>query len=396
MAARPAPLPDYDVYPDHRRPVRLEARGDRLAIAWSDGHESRFHWLWLRDNCACAHCLNPLTREQIFEIDSVAEDLQAGDMAIEADGVLRLAWRDDGHVSRYHPGWLRVHCYSAAARAGRRRPPPRTWDGGFVPSRHRADAVLRDEAALYDWLVALRADGLTLLEGLGRDEDMVERLANRIAFVRQTNFGRLFDVRSKPDANSNAYTALELPLHTDLPTREVAPGLQLLHCLVNETGGGDSILADGFRIAEALRAEAPEDFDRLAATPLAFRNTDRLDDYRWDAPVIGLDAEGVLSEIRFANFLRGPFDVAEDAMAACYRAYRRFARMTREPRFRLQLALAPGSCLAFDNRRVLHARTAFDPARGDRHLRGCYVDREELHSRIRILERSRRVATDNC
>jgi hypothetical protein len=49
--------------------------------------------------------------------------------------------------------------------------------------------------------------------------------------------------------------------------------------------------------------------------------------------------------------------------------------------------LEPGDAWVFDNRRMLHARTAFDPSTGRRHLQGCYVDRDELLSRIRILER---------
>jgi len=40
-----------------------------------------------------------------------------------------------------------------------------------------------------------------------------------------------------------------------------------------------------------------------------------------------------------------------------------------------------------DTRRVLHGRAAFDPSTGRRHLQGCYVDRDQLLSRIRVLER---------
>ncbi len=43
--------------------------------------------------------------------------------------------------------------------------------------------------------------------------------------------------------------------------------------------------------------------------------------------------------------------------------------------------------VVFDNRRVLHGREAFDPASGYRRLLGCYVDRGEWDSRIRVLSR---------
>lgn len=396
MPTLTAPVPDFVPYAATVLPHDLAARDGHLELTWTDGRASRFHWLWLRDNCACERCINPATREQVFEIDSVPEDLRAAAVTLEPDGVVRVVWSGDGHLSRYHPGWLRAHCYSEDGQVERRPPPPEIWDSGFQVPRFAFAPVMRDDGKLLDWLVRLRSTGLTLLDGLSDDVDAVENLVARISFVRQTNFGRMFDVESRPDPNSNAYTALELPLHTDLPTREVAPGLQFLHCLVNETGGGDSIMADGFRIARTLADEAPDLFEILTRIPLPFRNTDKACDYRFHAPVIGLDAQAQLSEIRWGNFLRGPFDVSEAEMPRLYRAYRRFQAMTREPRFQVRFRIAPGSCMVFDNRRVLHARTAFDPARGPRRLRGCYVDREELLSRIRVLERSHGRASDGA
>jgi len=46
--------------------------------------------------------------------------------------------------------------------------------------------------------------------------------------------------------------------------------------------------------------------------------------------------------------------------------------------------------LCFDNRRMLHGRTGFDPATGNRWLRGCYGEREDLQSRLRIAARKQR------
>ena len=39
----------------------------------------------------------------------------------------------------------------------------------------------------------------------------------------------------------------------------------------------------------------------------------------------------------------------------------------------------------FDNQRVLHGRTGFDGDPGRRHLRLCTVDRDQVHSRLRLL-----------
>ena len=89
----------------------------------------------------------------------------------------------------------------------------------------------------------------------------------------------------------------------------------------------------------------------------------------------------------FEAQLRGPIDVPGHQTIALYKAYSCFIRLTREERFQFFHRLNSGDLIVFDNRRVLHARNAFDLKTGSRHLQGCYVDRDELLSRIRVLER---------
>ena len=121
---------------------------------------------------------------------------------------------------------------------------------------------------------------MKLVTGVPVELGAVRTLAERISFVRESNFGVVFDVGSRPDANSNAYTSLNLPPHTDLPTRVWQPGLQFLHRRVNDAHGGDSIFADGLAIAHALHDRWPDEFHTLTTLPLEFRNKNKATDYR--------------------------------------------------------------------------------------------------------------------
>ena len=112
---------------------------------------------------------------------------------------------------------------------------------------------------MHEWLTAFRTYGLARLQNLPIEDGVVEQVAKRIGLIRASNFGYTYDVETKPDPDSNAYTALALPPHTDLATRATQPGVQMLMCLVNETAGGTSIMVDGFRLAQVLRHEAPDD-----------------------------------------------------------------------------------------------------------------------------------------
>nr|WP_323120193.1 gamma-butyrobetaine dioxygenase [Burkholderia alba] len=380
------------------RPETIAAAtpGDELvSLDWSDGRQSPFHFAWLRDNCACTACTHALTREQVFEIVDAPDDLRAREVAVGADGALHVEW-SDGHRSAYPAGWLRAHAYDDASRNERRRAHfVQRWEASAADALGTFgwQDVMSDDAALHAWLSALARTGLTQLRDVPAEPGRVTEVARRISFVRESNFGVVFDVVSKPQPDSNAYTSINLPPHTDLPTRELQPGVQFLHCLANEARGGDSLFIDGFALADALRAQHPDDFAVLASTPFAFWNKSATSDYRCSAPLIALDARQEVIEIRHANFLRGPLDAPAAAVPSIYRAYRRFLALTREPRFRMQQRLRAGDMWAFDNRRVLHARTEFDPSTGRRHLQGCYVDRDEVLSRLRMLERVLRPAS---
>ncbi|MBV9542797.1 MAG: TauD/TfdA family dioxygenase [Chloroflexi bacterium] len=62
-------------------------------------------------------------------------------------------------------------------------------------------------------------------------------------------------------------------------------------------------------------------------------------------------------------------------------------QLLREPKYRLNMRLAAGELIAYDNNRVLHGRSAFDASSGERHLQGCYLNQEDLDSTLRLLDR---------
>ena len=111
-------ISDWRTFSTPHRIERAVAEGDDVVVAWSDGRGTRHNRFWLRDNCACAQCYLPLTREQVFEIVDAPADLAVAEAA-RADGRLAVAW-SDGHRSVYEPGWLRAHAGDNVSRRERR------------------------------------------------------------------------------------------------------------------------------------------------------------------------------------------------------------------------------------------------------------------------------------
>jgi len=379
-------------YASASRLNRCELDGDAVEVHWDDGSTGRFPLIWLRDHCACSACRHPQTRERLFRIIDIPEDVPAPAVAITPAGALQVDWppmgAHDAHRSVFDPGWLRQRIPGDATVAARSQ--HHFWDAGMAGSLPTVahGQFMHDEAGLAQWLRALERYGAVVVTCGPTEEDEVLRAAERVGWPRETNFGRIFDVVSQPDPNNAAFTAEALEPHVDLPNWQRAPDVQLLYCMTNEATGGASLLVDGFAVAEALREQDPAAFELLATVPVNFRFQDEASDIAHRAPVIGLDADGHVSEIRFNNWIRDTLDLSAERATAFYRAYRRFWQLLRDPRYMIRLSLAAGEMLAFDNLRVLHGREAFDPNTGYRRLQGTYLDRDPLRSRLRVLERS--------
>lgn len=380
--------PDFYQYP--WTPLR-DARtdGEFVALCWPDGVELRAHAWWLRENVVAPGGVDPVTREGTAHPASFADDLTVRTCHV-ADGALHAEWTD-GFAGALHPGWLR-HVAEQRQTVDAWLPETTRWTSSTLPEppTFSGQTVLTDDAALADWLRAMVRFGLARLTDVPTDDHAVLRVTSRIGAQRDTNFGLDWPVKAEilsDEENSTANTDLRLGAHTDLPTREIPPGFQFLHCIVNEVTGGWSTMADGEAIAEHLRADEPDVFESLTTLRWTFFNRSRDHDHRWSGPILDYGAEGMPLSIRAFYPLKAFPDMADTDIPRAYRAAKRFHQLAEDPRFQISYPFAPGDLVGFDNRRILHGRDAFDGTEGRRYLRGTYVDRDEVLSRLRVLER---------
>ena len=89
---------------------KLEKNSNYLKVIWDDGEESKFNYLWLRDNCPTAHDKD--SRHRMFNILNVSTDINPKNYKIAANGSLEIEWSEGDHKSSYDPSWLRKNCYT--------------------------------------------------------------------------------------------------------------------------------------------------------------------------------------------------------------------------------------------------------------------------------------------
>ena len=361
---------------------------DLIRIIWKDNKISKFHFLWLRDNCPSNE--HPTARQKVFNIISVSKNIYPKKYFINNKGNLEIKWSENNHKSYFNTKWLRDHCYTLKNKE-LYNSPYKTWNTNFTKKLDEVkinhDDIIKNDDALIKWLMNLTKYGVSIVQNAPTKKNSAFKVLNRISHIRETFFKTPFEVINIPKPNNAAYTSEALFSHTDLPYFEYAPGYQFLHCLANEARGGNSSIVDGFAVAKFLQKNDRTVFNLLLNTDIKFKDNDYTQDkvriiY---SPIISLNRNKDFKDIRFNISTIGAFDIDPKKMKKFYLAYRKFSTLSHSDKFTVKFKLKKGDILCFNNRRVLHGRTAFYPNSGHRHLQGYYMDKDEILGRLNYL-----------
>ena len=370
---------------------KVSKNSSALNVEWSDGEKSNFNFLWLRDNCPTAHDKD--SNHRMFNLLETSENIQPSDYKINSDGKLEIKWSEGNHTSYYDPNWLRKNCYTIKQKQ-RYVSPYKLWNNKLnsdlesVSVEH--DKVINTEEGLIQWLNLLHEKGFAIIKNAPTEKKSAFPILNRISHIRQTFFKTPFEVINIPKPNNSAYTAHGLRNHIDLPYFEIPPGYQFLHCLINDAEGGMSHAVDGFFVAEYLKKNDPEVFNTLVRIPVKFIDKDYTQDKKrlFYAPEISLTKDGDYNDIRFSVATMGVMDCVPEDIEKFYKAHHKFGKLLHDDKFVVKFRLKPGDIFCFNNRRVLHGRTEFNPNSGHRHLQGYYIDRDEIIARLNYLNKA--------
>lgn len=346
------------------------------------------HAIWLRDSCMCSGCRRPSTNERLLDSTTIPLDITI--VSIEETTDSLVVNMSNGHAAVIDRAWLVQHVRSL----GRRREPAgdvqlRTGADSDLPTFSVSD--LDSDDGVWRWTDAILSRGTAVLRGTEPDAAGLLAVASLVGQIRATNYGVTWEIEAELEPISAVDSERHLLVHTDLPYREVAPGIQLLLAVVVDVAGGATTLVDGYAIAEQIRSSDLDAWNLL--TTIEFSYPFVRDDVELvgRAPIIGLHPNGRYHQIRRAPDLVGSPFLADPTQApALYAALATWSSLVDDPANEVRIALAPGDLLAFDNHRMLHGRTAFElGAHGRRRLIGCYLDVEDLRSRRAVLARDR-------
>lgn len=397
----------------------------------------------LRDMCTCPRCVDPSTRQKLFVTAEIPADIALESVRELPHGV-EIGWANDipgvePHVSTFDKSMFNAMATTGSSKTLPPMPSRRLWkDDNFraeVPDC-TYEAYMQDDAVLYQALQKLHSHGLLFLKNVPESPESVIRITNRIGPLKNTFYGETWDVRSVPQAKNVAYTSQDLGFHMDLLYMKQPPHLQFLHCIRSSASGGASLFTDSFKAVNELFQTDEEAFCQLEKRLITF-HYDHIDShyYQQSRPLIELapldfgarrfpnfEAMGSSKRPDHGSWMRDAFKLSDHLEAVSWAppfqapfeltnkysrpsarnhpianmetnirhwhgAAKKFNDIIHRPENIHERMMRPGECVIFDNRRVLHARKAFEVADAgkERWLRGAYLDKDPFMSKLRVL-----------
>ncbi|KIJ16447.1 trimethyllysine dioxygenase [Paxillus involutus ATCC 200175] len=388
-------------------PIDLKIDNRQLTVPTLN---ASFPHQWLRDSCQCPSCVHPSTLQKLHRSSDILADIRPAPDGLTAttDGV-HVRWID-GHESFHSFSFLKRYSSSTELSKFHRDAEQIPWNALSISRAETLYIQYKDltrPSRLLSAITQLTQFGLLFITGVPKEQTSNEtcelrKLANTFGELRSTFYGELWDVKNLRNSRNIAYTNLDLGLHMDLLYFQHPPRYQILHCLRNRVVGGTSIFADGLYAASMLRKSRRTDFDVLATTPVPFHYINDGHHLHYEHPTIELETHSFPNTstsstlpIRHLNY-SPPFQapLATSTPPSFYTALGKFSALLDDPANRIEYTLREGDAVLFDNRRVLHARTAFtdaaDAGEGkegetNRWLKGCYLEADAILDRGRIL-----------
>jgi len=348
----------------------------------------RYHSTWLRDNALDSKTRDKKNGQRLISISDIPVTTYIKSASLSKKGKeIIINFLPKKKQVKFSFSWLEKHAYDKKQSNSKVwvNPDLKTWTKASlknIPIINYKKAK-SNKKSFHKWLKSLHYCGFAKMIGCEKKSGTVIKIAKLFGYVRETNYGKWFDVKSKTNAINLAYTNLGLQAHTDNPYRNPVPTIQILHCIRNSTKGGNSKVVDGFKASLRLKKENKKYFNLLSKYCSRFEFKGKRNVHlKSRFPMIALSPDGELTGIHFNNRSIAPIiDVPYNDMLNYYKAYRKFSFIINDPKMAVSFKLNPGECFIVDNTRVLHARTEFLGA-GSRWLQGCYVDKDGLLSKI--------------
>ena len=198
--------------------VSVQQGKDSVEIRWNLNEDvrSKYHYIWLRDNCRCPECYHPETHQRLVDVLELSTDLRPNWVELGSESVgtekssatLTVEW-EDGHRSEFPLLWLQSHSYESQGGKPRFEAPlggrvgPTLWGKEIseAPPVVTYERFMKDDQTYLEWSDNVDQYGFCFIDGVPLDTQYSKQVLERIGVLRHTFYGDFWDFEANSEAN---------------------------------------------------------------------------------------------------------------------------------------------------------------------------------------------------
>ena len=352
---------------------------DKINILFSNNKEDNFLNIWLRDHARDEDSWDQRSNQRKIYTAKLDPKLHIKKAILKDNGKsVDILWSDLKKPINYTSNFFLEN----SKKSQKINNNIQIWDKKDIGEEMYTDFqnTITNEG-FKEFLKKLYKFGFVVIQNCKTEMSSVEKIAKKIGYVRESIFGGLWSFESNNDMADSAYTQDELRPHTDSTYSNDAPGLQLLLCCHYEATGGESIMVDGFKIAEKIYKENRDLYTLLSEIEVTGQYIGDGVFLEAKRPIFKLNSNKELIQVSFNNYDRAAFRMDDEKTLKFYDAIREFDLIANNREYQWRHILKQGELLIFNNWRILHGRGSF---KGDRKMSGCYINKEDFDSSCRM------------
>ena len=198
--------------------IKVIDSGKSIILQRNNDTSVRYHSTWLRDNA-----LDPKTRDtnngqRLITLSDIPINTFIKSATLDKTGtIIFLTFLPEKKDISFSANWLEAHAYDTEKHneKGWIDSDLKTW--GKDMSKHIPNVDYKsaksDKTLLLQWLKSLYRHGFAKMTGGKIESGALIQIADLFGYVRETNYGKWFEVRSEVNAINLAYTNPYTPNH---------------------------------------------------------------------------------------------------------------------------------------------------------------------------------------
>ena len=185
--------------------VKVADAGKSIILQRKDGSTLRYHSTWLRDNALDSKTRDPKNRQRLITLSDIPKDTVIKSAILDSKGEnISLTFFPESKKISFSSKWLERYAYDVEKKnlKGWISPTLKIWNSSILKTIPTIDykAAKTDSALLLKWMKSLHEYGFAKITGGGKESGEIIQIADLIGYIRETNYGKFFDVKSEINA----------------------------------------------------------------------------------------------------------------------------------------------------------------------------------------------------